>query len=597
MSFRSIEKMVIGLVFGAFILICFGTVFFIPDRMNNKVYRVYKKFQASGRDFLIPPVIDKPDVVNSDRDRLMAQIDKDDDSKNVLIKPKVLENKPEIPDAVIQPKELHLKKFKEVGDLSVIEPGSGEDMTVKDKRDFVRNMMKHAWDNYAKYAWGSNELRPISRRGHSASVFGSSPMGASIVDGLDTLYIMGLMDEYKKGRMWVEENLDFDKMIGDISVFETNIRYVGGMLSIYAFTGDSLYKEKAVHIADKLMPAFNTPTGIPHSLINMRTGMSKNFGWASGGASILSEIGTLHMEFAYLSDITGDPKYVNAVKRVRDSIKKAPRSKQLYPNYINPKTGKWGQQHTSVGALGDSFYEYLLKEWLRSGKVDIEAKELFDEAALDIENKLIKISSGGLTYIAEFKYGRLEHKMDHLACFGGGMYALAAKEEKDANSERWMNIGAGITNTCHESYDRTSTKLGPEAFRFTDGAEARALKQNERYYILRPETFESYFVMWRLTHDEKYRQWGWEAIEAIEKNCRSSGGYSGVKNVYQDNGAKDDVQQSFFLAETLKYLYLLFSDDSLVSLDHWVLNTEAHPLPVKGINSNYRAYEETNSHF
>ncbi|CAB4068260.1 MAN1A_C [Lepeophtheirus salmonis] len=501
MSFRSIEKMVIGLVFGGIYSdLLWNCFFFIPDRMNNKVYRVYKKFQASGRDFLIPPVIDKPDVVNSDRDRLMAQIDKDDDSKNVLIKPKVLENKPEIPDAVIQPKELHLKKFKEVGDLSVIEPGSGEDMTVKDKRDFVRNMMKHAWDNYAKYAWGSNELRPISRRGHSASVFGSSPMGASIVDGLDTLYIMGLMDEYKKGRMWVEENLDFDKMIGDISVFETNIRYVGGMLSIYAFTGDSLYKEKAVHIADKLMPAFNTPTGIPHSLINMRTGMSKNFGWASGGASILSEIGTLHMEFAYLSDITGDPKYVNA--------------------------------HTSVGALGDSFYEYLLKEWLRSGKVDIEAKELFDEAALDIENKLIKISSGGLTYIAEFKYGRLEHKMDHLACFGGGI--------------EWMNIGAGITNTCHESYDRTSTKLGPEAFRFTDGAEARALKQNERYYILRPETFESYFVMWRLTHDEKYRQWGWEAIEAIEKNCRSSGGYSGVKNVYQDNGAKDDVQQSFF---------------------------------------------------
>ena len=93
------------------------------------------------------------------------------------------------------------------------------------------------------------------------------------------------------------------------------------------------------------------------------------------------------------------------------------------------------------------------------------------------------------------------------------MYGLAAHEEKDENSGRWMEIAKGITNTCHESYDRTDTKLGPEAFRFTDAVEARALKANERYYILRPETFESYFIMWRLTHDQKYRDWGWEAVQ------------------------------------------------------------------------------------
>lgn len=95
----------------------------------------------------------------------------------------------------------------------------------------------------------------------------------------------------------------------------------------------------------------------------------------------------------------------------------------------------------------------------------------------------------------------------------GGMYGLAAHREKDENSARWMAIAEGITNTCHESYDRTDTKLGPEAFRFSNAMEARALKQNERYYILRPETFEAYFIMWRLTHDQKYRDWGWEAIQ------------------------------------------------------------------------------------
>lgn len=125
--------------------------------------------------------------------------------------------------------------------------------------------------------------------------------------------------------------------------------------------------------------------------------------------------------------------------------------------------------------------------------------------------------------------------------------------------------------------------MGPEAFRFTDAVEARALKQNERYYILRPETYESYFVLWRLTKDQKYRDWGWEAVQALEKNCRvESGGYTGIKNVYQINGQKDDVQQSFLLAESFKYLYLLFSDDDLISLDQWVFNSEAHPLPIKG---------------
>lgn len=120
-----------------------------------------------------------------------------------------------------------------------------------------------------------------------------------------------------------------------------------------------------------------------------------------------------------------------------------------------------------------------------------------------------------------------------------------------------MELAKGIAHTCHESYDRTNTKLGPEAFRFSDGIEARSYKANEKYYILRPEVIETYFVMWRLTHDPKYRQWGWEAVQALEKHCRVDGGYTGIKNVYMDEPAKDDVMQSFFLAETLKVFILI----------------------------------------
>ena len=336
--------------------------------------------------------------------------------------------------------------------------------------------MRHAWDNYVTYAWGRNELRPVSKRGHSASVFGSSPMGATVVDSLDTLYIMGLDEEFERAKQWVADNLDMSQLNGDVSVFETNIRYVGGLLTAYAFTGEEIFKQKAVHIVDKLMPAFDTPTGIPYAGINMKTGTIAN----AQAHSVLSEFGTLHMEFAYLSDITGNPVYKEKVEKIRQAVKKVQKPKGLYPNYLSPKSGKWGQQHISVGCLGDSFYEYLLKEWLRSGKMDVEAKQMFDEAVTAIEQHLVQKSPGGLTYIADMKGEKLDHKMDHLACYTGGMFGLAAAEENDINSDRWLELAKGITNTCHESYDRADTKLGPEAMRFSDSIEARALKQNER---------------------------------------------------------------------------------------------------------------------
>ncbi|XP_077288973.1 mannosyl-oligosaccharide alpha-1,2-mannosidase IA-like isoform X2 [Arctopsyche grandis] len=456
------------------------------------------------------------------------------------------------------------------------------------RRQTVKQMMKHAWDNYKLYAWGKNELKPISKRGHTASIFGSSNLGATILDGLDTLYIMGLDKEFKEGRDWISENLNLDNIVSDLSVFETTIRFVGGMLTCYALTGDTMFRDKARHVADKLLPAFQTPTGIPHSLINPSTGISKNYGWASGGSSILSEIGTLHLEFSYLSDITGNPIYRQKVEKVRSILRDMDKPRGLYPNYINPKTGKWGQHHMSLGGLGDSFYEYLLKAWLQD-QSDREARDMFDDAMKPILENMIRVSPSGLTYVADLKYDRiLEDKMDHLSCFSGGMFALGAKTLKNGFSEKYMDLAQGLTNTCHESYDRSATKLGPEAFRFSEAVEAKALKSNEKYYILRPETIESYFILWRLTKDPKYREWGWEAVQAIEKHCRVDGGYTGIRNVYLEESPKDDVQQSYFLAETLKYLYLLYSDDSLISLNEWVFNTEAHPLPIKGSNPFYR---------
>jgi len=198
-------------------------------------------------------------------------------------------------------------------------------------------------------------------------------------------------------------------------------------------------------------------------------------------------------------------------------------------------------------------------------------------------HQLVQRSKNGLTYVAEWRGSHLDHKMDHLACFVGGMFALhAVNEVNETLSSRYMDLAKEIAHTCHESYIRTPTHLGPESFRFTNELEAETSNDRDKYYILRPEVIETYFYLWRLTKDKKYRDWAWDAVQAIEKHCKTEDGYSGIRNVYsKEDPGKDDVQQSFFLAETLKYLYLIFSPDDVIPLNKWVFNTEAHPLPVR----------------
>ncbi|VVC37442.1 Glycoside hydrolase family 47 [Cinara cedri] len=595
---RNSEFCLVALVFVSLTIICFGAVFYLPEfkaSYGGTINNVYKHIQNAGPELLLPPhgnakhdgVLEDPHAA-WDKKALFAKIDED-----YLDKRKVLE-RPDTGDAFkqnINVKNIsfypHAESIVEHNDIGQ----NNENIELRQRRDKVKEMMKHSWDSYVKYAWGKNELKPVSKHGHSGSVFGSANMGVTIVDSLDTLLIMGLNDEYKLGRDWVANNFTLENVKIDISVFETNIRFIGGFLSCYAMTGDTIFRDKAEYVAKKLLPAFKTPTGIPHSLVNLKSGNSKNFLWASGSSSILSEFGTLHLEFVYLSDITGNDIYRQKVETIREFVRGLDRPNGLYPNYLNPITGKWGQRHVSLGALGDSFYEYLLKAYIQSNGKDLIARDMFDDAMASVMDNLVQTSASGLTYLADMRFDRLEHKMDHLTCFAGGMFALAGESLGSDSSKHYSELGASLTETCHIAYDKTATKLGPEAFRFTDNNEAVAVRGNEKHNILRPETIESYFVLWRLTHDNKYREWGWEAAQAFEKYCKVSGGYSGIRDVYQIDTIKDDVQQSYFLAETLKYLYLLFSDDSLIPLDKWVFNSEAHPLPVRDQNSLYRMYQ------
>jgi len=454
----------------------------------------------------------------------------------------------------------------------------------EERRLFVKKMMKTAWDGYHQYALGHNELMPISKSGHSAGIFGQTQMGATVVDALDTLKIMELETEFQQARDWVASNLHFDVNQG-VSVFEICIRFLGGLLSAFAMTGDEMFKTKAKDIADRLLPAFNTPTGIPKATVNLVTGAAHNWGWASGGCSILSELGTMQLEFEYMSHVTGDPKYAEKVDKVMDLVINKPKDEGLYPNYIHPDSGQWGSNDISIGALGDSFYEYLLKVWVFHGgrnSGNTKGREAFDNAMRPIKQKLtFRSQRSNLLYIAEGRGSSPIHKMGHLACFIAGLLALGEKNTPDEELKQWYHeSSAEITKTCHESYHRTKSGLGPETMLFDSMHEVTTSNAGERYYILRPEVVESYFVLWRMTHDEKYRDWAWEAVEAIEKNCRCGVGYCGIRDVDQESPSHDNVQQSFLLAETFKYLYLIFCEDDVISLDEWVFNTEAHPVPI-----------------
>ncbi|XP_048577958.1 mannosyl-oligosaccharide 1,2-alpha-mannosidase IA [Nematostella vectensis] len=593
------EKYVLVLIFIAFLMLCFGAFFYVPD-LRDRTYLedAYKRFVGAGGEIfpLKPPKTPKVRIEDSQAATKFSipATKKVDRISTVLVEPsihsmlmkdikeekeKFIEEQKRQKEAAKKAELESLLATKQTGTVEIID-GAPPDPLTRQRRDFVKKMMKHAWNGYVTYAWGSNELRPISHTGHSASIFGRGSMGATVVDALSTLKLMGMNEEFERGRKWVAQNLNFNQA-SDISVFEMTIRFLGGLLSAYALSGEEVFKVKAKELGDKLLPAFNTPTGIPWAMVNLASGSGHNWGWASGGCSILAEFGTLHLEFVYLSHITGNQVYAKKVHRVREVVDQVQKPNGLYPNYLNPRTGVWGSQHVSLGALGDSFYEYLLKSWIMSGKMDKKARDMYDKAVEAIERMLVQRSrKSNLTYLAEYKYGRLEHKMDHLACFTAGMFALGAKESK--NEKHYLQLGAELANTCHEAYKRTATGIGPESFRFEGNAEAVAIRNNERYYILRPEVIEGWFYMWRFTRDTKYRDWAWEAAQNIEKHCRVDGGYSGIRDVTNPNVAHDDVQQSFFLAETLKYLYMIFSDDSLLPLDKWVINTEAHPLPVIG---------------
>ncbi|XP_017076180.2 LOW QUALITY PROTEIN: mannosyl-oligosaccharide alpha-1,2-mannosidase IA [Drosophila eugracilis] len=455
-------------------------------------------------------------------------------------------------------------------------------------RTKIREMMLHAWRNYAQVVWGTNEFRAISGRVHVGSDFGSYKLGATIIESLDTLHLMGLEKELKRSRDWIDKSFTLDRVDEPLSVFVLTSRLLCPMLTLYSLTGDPFYKEKAIHIADKILPAFDTSTGIPRRLVVPKEGstLTKYL----DDVSLTSEFGALHLEFFYLSEITGNSVYKDRVEGIRKRLAKANNLNGLYPNAFCTKYGKWENQNCSM----NRYHDILLKSWVQSGKVDLENADQFKEDLLAVAQNLVVINPEGVTYVSELIGSTLTHRMKQSDCFAGGLFVLGAAEAMMKHWEKYAQIGIGITETCHDMFYDSSTQLGPDSFAFTKESQEEISTLQRNFYMLRPEVVESYLVLWRLTHHPKYRKWGVEMILAIEKYCRTPNGYTGIMDVHNRSSEPDDVQRTFFLGATLKYLFLLFSDDGVISLEEWVFNSAGHFLPIKGVNAMYREYKINN---
>ena len=460
-----------------------------------------------------------------------------------------------------------------------------------ERADYVRDkMMRHAWSGYETYAWGMDELKPIAKKGKLGVLGGFSGfngMGATLVDAMSTLHVMGLREEFDRARDWVLEEMDFGSQgHQQISFFETTIRLLGGLLSSYDLSGDRALLELAEDLGDRLVAVFHGElSGIAtnRASLPMTVVQSGGVGRHGGEDVLLAEGFSNLIEWGTLGRRTGREEFELKAEAGARFVHARNADKYVLGERVSRRTGR-GDGVLTVAAPADSYYEYLLKYWILTGKKDDHWRDRWvnsvDEA---MQTLRVTTDSGNYSFVGmkpNVHTKTVRPEVSHLGCFYPGNIALgvisgAVQGDKAAE---YLDFARSHMSTCMLLY---ATKTGLGADSGTMDVHNEELRVRSGVYYQRPEVVESLFYLWRATHEPVWRQHGWDILQAIEKHCKVDGGYVGVRDVNADADSitPDDAQQSWFLAETLKYMYLLFEDDAFIDVaDEWVMNTEAHPV-------------------
>lgn len=410
---------------------------------------------------------------------------------------------------------------------------------------------RHAWNGYKQYAWGFDDLQPLTKDGKN---WYKHSLLMTPVDAFDTFVLLGMKKESGEAKKIILDQLSFN-VDNQVQVFEITIRLLGGLISAYELDGNKKFLTLAQDLAERMLPAFNTPTGIPYRYVHLQTGAIKD------SINNPAEIGTLMMEFGKLSRLTGERRYYDIAKKAIMAVFERRSEIGLVGLQINAHSGKWTNTRSSIGAMIDSYYEYLYKCWKLFGDKDF--KNAWDVHQKAIKQYLIRKQDNGwfLTHVdmntgkeIASQYGALDAFYAGLCAYAGDI--VTAKQIQKANYFMW-----------------TKFNIEPEEFDF------KTNKIISAGYVLRPENLESCFYLYRLTKDNAYLWMAKRMVDDITKHCRTDAGYASLKNV--QTFEKSNSMQSFFFAETLKYAYLIFAPPSALQLDKFVFNTEAHPFRIE----------------
>ena len=426
--------------------------------------------------------------------------------------------------------------------------GSRDETHARQVADRVRTEFLHAWNNYERYAWGHDALRPLSKTAHDR--YGQSLL-MTPVDALDTLILMHLDAEAAKTRLLIVNELSFDRDVY-VKNFEVTIRLLGGLLSSYQLTGDKRLLNLAEDLGTRLLPVFDSPTGLPYVYVNLRSREVRD------AVTNPAETGTLLLEFGTLSKLTGEPIFYEKAKRALVETYKRRSAIGLVGSIINVETGVWTDTDSHISGGIDSYYEYLWKCWRLF--VDQDCRDMWNASIPAVHKYLADETSGELWYgHADMQTGkRTATTYGALDAFFPALLALSGDITRarrlQASSFKMWNLQG----------------IEPELLDY------KTMRVIAGGYHLRPEIVESTYYLYRYTGDPQYRRMGEKIFNDFVKYCRTDAGYAALADVTTKQ--QRDEMESFVLAETFKYFYLLFAPPRTLDFDKIVFNTEAHPL-------------------
>ena len=417
--------------------------------------------------------------------------------------------------------------------------------------DSVKAEFLHAWNAYKQYAWGHDALKPLSKQPHD---WYRTSLYMTPVDAYDVMLLMGLSKEAAETKQLILDSLSFNKNI-EVQAFEITIRLLGGLLSAYQLDRDpssARFLTLAEDLGKRLLPMYNTRTGMPYRYVNLQTGKIRD------SLNNPAEIGTALLEFGTLSKLTGNPVYYEKAKNALVQLYNRRSKIGLVGTWINVETGEWTDRTSHIGGAIDSYYEYLIKAWLLFG--DEDCKTMWNESIKAINTYVADSTHGGLWYgQVDMETGKRTGTLfGSLEAFFPAVLCLAGDVER----------ARMLQESCYRMWNLHGVE--PEEIDYA------AMRAKDKRYYLRPEIIESAYYLHHFTGDPKYLKMGETFFNSIVKYCRTDAGYAYLKDVTTKQQA--DGMESFFFAETLKYLYLLFAPKETLPFEGVVFTTEAHPI-------------------